>query len=100
MMFNNDISKMDRETRNALSDLLSEMIINDPNSPEGLRTATMIIHKSKHFSIKLFNFVSEEYMKISRCDNNETIEKAKEIVEYIDLMSAGLDSFIEVWKHE
>ena len=99
-MFDKDMPKMNKDMRSTLVDFLTEITLNDPDAPENLRASIKMVSAAKHFSAKLYDFVHAESLKVVECDEKNLIDKANEITEYIGLMSAGLDSFIEVWKHE
>lgn len=103
MMFDEnipDMSKMDRALKNALYNRIFQAAIADPNVPENARAAVKMAIAAKNFTDKMTEYVSAELKKAVVIGSQSSAKKLNEITEYICLMSAGLDSFIEVWKHE
>lgn len=103
MMFGNitpPTDKTDREIRNKILDMLAVDLINDPNAPPSVRASVEVVHEARKFEMKLRDFVVPASKEIILNDDPKAVQKVNDIIEYIRLMSAGLDSFMEAWKHE
>ena len=92
--------KTDREIRNKILDMLAVDLINDPNAPPSVRASVEVVHEARKFEMKLRDFVVPASKEIILNDDPKAVQKVNDIIEYIRLMSAGLDSFMEAWKHE
>ena len=80
--------------------MLAVDLINDPNAPPSVRASIGVVHEARKFEMKLRDFVVPASKEIILNDDPKAVQKVNDIIEYIRLMSAGLDSFMEAWKHE
>lgn len=92
--------RTDREIRNQILDMLAVDLINDPNMPPSVRASVGVVYEARKFETKLLDFVAPASKEIILNDDPKAVQKVNDIIEYIRLMSAGLESFMEAWKHE
>lgn len=90
----------EREIRNQIMDMLAVDFINDPNTPPNARASIEVVREARKFEVKLRDFVAPASKNIILNDDPKAVQKVNDIIEYIRLMSTGLDSFMEAWKHE
>lgn len=103
MMFGNitpPTGRTDRDIRNEILDMFALELVNDPSTPPGIRAYTEIVLEAKKFVKKLRDFVVPASGSIILNDDPKAVQNVNDIIEYIRLMSAGLDSFMESWKNE
>lgn len=102
MMFGNitpPTGRTDREFKDMFLDMLGTELVNDPNTPPDVRASVGVVLEAKSFERKLRDFVIPASNIICN-DDPKLVQKVNDIIEYIRLMSAGLDSFMEAWKNE
>ena len=103
MMFGNitpPTGRSDRDVRSQIIDMFAVELINDPTTPPDVRASVEVFLEAKKFDKKLRDFVVPASKNILFNDDPKVVQKVNDIIEYIRLMSAGLDSFMEAWKHE
>ena len=103
MMFGNitpPIGRADREFKDMFLDMLGAELVNDPNTPPDVRASIGVVLEAQRFEKKLRDFVVPASKSIVCNDDPKLVQKVNDIIEYIRLMSTGLDSFMEAWKHE
>lgn len=103
MMFGNitpPTGRTDREFKDMFLDMLGTELVNDPNTPPDVRASVGVVLEAKSFERKLRDFVVPASKSIICNDDPKLVQKVNDIIEYIRLMSAGLDSFMEAWKNE
>lgn len=91
-------TKGSREMRAALAEMLSEMVLNDPDSPESLKMPVRVINASKTFYERLHAATTDVIVPLRPDSSDEEIRKAGEFLEYVQLMAAGFDNFMEQYK--
>lgn len=89
---------MNKEMRAALSEMLAQAVLEDPDAPEGLKMPVRIINASKAFSDKLHDATTQVIKPIHHDSTDEEIAKAAEFMEYVQLMTAGFDNFMSQYK--
>ena len=103
MMFGNitpDTGRTGRDIRSEILDMFAVELINDPTTPPDVRASVEVVLEEKKFEKKLKDFVVPASKNIILNDDPKAVQKVNDIIEYIRLMSTGLDSFMEAWKHE
>lgn len=84
--------------RSALAEMLAEMMLNDPDAPDHAKVPVQIISVARSFSQKLHDTVTAVVIPINPQTSEEEMKKAREFLEYIQLMTAGFDNFMEQYK--
>lgn len=103
MMFASNTPPMgraDRDFKDMFLDMLVTELINDPNTPPDVRASVGVVLEAKKFENKLRDFVVPASRNLFVNTDDKAVRKVNDIIEYIRLMSTGLDSFMEAWKHE
>lgn len=89
------LGKADYQTKELLADLLADMMLNDENVPEDQKVEVRIFKAYREFDKKFAHFVNEITEPIlDHAECEAAYPQRKEALEYIQLMTAGLDSFL------
>lgn len=75
--------------------MLAEMLLNDPSVPDKDKVAIQLVITAKKFEEKLRDFVMPVADDLRDNGTAEAEQKARDLLEYIQLMTAGFDTFIE-----
>ena len=92
--------KDSREMRAAIATMLSELVLNDPDAPEGMKMPVRVINASKALSDRLHAATTSVIMPLQPDSSDEEIRKAGEFLEYVQLMAAGFDNFLAQYNNE
>lgn len=87
--------KVENEARSMLADMLAEMLLSDPNVPDKDKVAVQLVATAKKFDERFFNFALTAAEAVRDNCTPEAEQKARDLLEYIQLVSAGFDSFVE-----
>lgn len=70
---------------------VSDMILNDPDAPEGVKTVIRIMDAR----CDIVDLIQDRMVSPAIAENGMSLEQKKEILEYLLLVKAGIESFIQ-----
>ena len=91
---NREDKEQRRSQRRELTQMLVQMILEDPTAPVSLRLGIQLGEQGKAIHNKIFDAVSSTGLKITPESSDKEIAKAQELLEYLKLMEAGFDTFL------
>lgn len=90
----------DKQRKSELLGELVQMILDDPESPAELRMALQMGEAGKRIQQKICDVVFDTGLQIKpKCDKR-CVERGDQLLEYLQLMEAGLDSFLAAFGKE
>ena len=90
----------DSTRRSQLIKELAELSLADPDAPETLKVGLRLGMTGRSISAKLAEAVWETGGVLDPRCSDEQVAKAKQLLEYLQLMEAGFDSFLEAFKKQ
>ena len=91
---NREDKEQRRSQRRELTQMLVQMILEDPDAPASLRLGIQLGEQGKALHNKIFDAVSSAGLGLSPKSSDEEIAKAQEVLGYLQLMEAGFDTFL------
>lgn len=74
---------------------LADMVLNDPTSPEELKLSLRLLNSAKDFQFKLNKTIMSVTANLGPLSASCDVVKGKRLLEYLCLMEAGFDSFLQ-----
>ena len=79
---------------------LAKLTLDDPDAPETLKTGLRLGETGRSISSKIAAIVWEVGTALMPDSTEEQVRKARELLEYLQLMETGLDSFLEAFQKQ
>lgn len=92
--------KNSADMRATLAEMLQDLVINDPDAPEELKLPVQTIAAARKFSNNLHDEVVSVTMPITPRCSEEDLQKCRDLLEYIQLMTAGFDNFLAQYNNK
>lgn len=82
----------EREAKNMLSKMITEMILSSESAPESMKLSVMVLDKAKQLNEILYEEILCKYIAPGKRANAKTLKK---VLEYLELVEVGIKQFAD-----
>ena len=89
-----------RSARHRLARELAQLVLADPDAPESLKLGLSLGEAGRSISQKISEIVWDVGLRMEPSSTDEQVQRARDLLEYLQLMESGLDSFLAAFKEQ